>query len=260
MGKKLLIRLRIVRGSPNISLEICLEEQELSARMTDTMDLFSDYSAEVTDNEESADKDTNTVENSEEKDKSDPLKEVSKLNDDAEECKTDENQESDRIKEKQEEISKLARIKDLCMRTDISALAKVDQILQVIDPKPSSPVTEKWNGKRAAEDVSVNIDPKHFKAATDKDDAEDVVGDLDSCVVCGLSLLAFKGDKMKEFHHYLSHGFRILKEFEVLKPDDSFFLMCNICTSVYPKKCHGNFRKHLIDEHSDRVVEIFRCV
>jgi len=204
--KKLLIRLRIVRGSSNNSVEICLEEQELSARMTDTMDLFSDYSAEVIDNEESADKDTNTVENSEEKDNSDPLKEVNELNDDgAEECKTEENQESDRIKEKQEEISKLARIKDLCMRTDISALAKVDQILQVIDPKPSSPVTEKWNGKRAAEDVSVNIDPKHFKAATDNDDDEDVVGDLDSCVVCGLSLLAFKGDKMKEFHHYLRY-------------------------------------------------------
>merc|ERR1712227_993149 len=107
MGKKLLIRLRIVRGSPNISLEICLEEQELSARRTDTMDLFSDYSAEVIDNEESADKDTNTVENSEEKDNSDSLKEVNELNDDgAEECKTEENQESDRIKEKQEEISK----------------------------------------------------------------------------------------------------------------------------------------------------------
>ena len=32
----------------------------------------------------------------------------------------------------------------------------------------------------------------------------------------------------------------------------------SVC-SVYPKKCHGNFRKHLMDEHRDRVIEIFRC-
>lgn len=29
--------------------------------------------------------------------------------------------------------------------------------------------------------------------------------------------------------------------------------------SVYPKKCHINFRKHLVEEHRDRVIEIFRC-
>lgn len=86
---------------------------------------------------------------------------------------------------------------------------------------------------------------------------EDV--DIDSCVVCGLSLRVFKEDTMKEIHHYLSHGFRVLKEFGILKPDDSLFLMCNICDSVYPKKCHGNFRRHLVEEHRDRVVEIFRC-
>ena len=61
-----------------------------------------------------------------------------------------------------------------------------------------------------------------------------------------------------------------------MKKDDSLFLMCNICDrssleinekamkmylffSVYPKKCFVNFRKHLVEAHTDRVVEIFRC-
>ena len=29
--------------------------------------------------------------------------------------------------------------------------------------------------------------------------------------------------------------------------------------SVYPRKCQGNFRKHLVEEHRARVREIFRC-
>jgi len=238
-----------------------VEEKDFIDKMTDMMDLFSDYSTEVINSEQSADKDSNSENNSEETENVELLKEVEKLNDDGLEVKITVDEESEKKEEGHEEKLKLDKIKELCLRTDLSALAKVDQILQVIDPKPPSPVKENSNGKRAAEDLTVNIDPKHFKSANEDDDEDrEVDGDLDSCVVCGLSLMAFKGDKMKEFHHYLSHGFRILKEFEVLKPDDSFFLMCNICTSVYPKKCHGNFRKHLIDEHSDRVVEIFRCV
>ena len=200
--------------------------------MTDMMDLFSDYSSEVINSEESADRKTNSENNIEDTENIELFKEVEKLNDDKLEGKIKDQEENEKKDDKKEEKSKLMRIKELCLRTDISALAKVDQILQVIDPKPPSPVKEHSNGKRAAEDVTVNIDPKHFKAANEDedDDGKEVDSDLDSCVVCGLSLMVFKGDKMKEFHHYLSHGFRILKEFEVLKPDDSLFLMCNICS------------------------------
>ena len=196
------------------------------------MDLFSDYSSEVINSEESADRKTNSENNIEDTENIELFKEVEKLNDDKLEGKLKDEEESEKKDDEKEEKSKLIKIKELCLRTDISALAKVDQILQVIDPKPPSPVKEHSNGKRAAEDVTVNIDPKHFKAANEDedDDGKEVDSDLDSCVVCGLSLMVFKGDKMKEFHHYLSHGFRILKEFEVLKPDDSLFLMCNICS------------------------------
>ena len=124
------------------------------------------------------------------------------------------------------DANKLKLIKDLCKRTDLSAIAKVDNILLIIDPeqaKQNPPLAQ----KRPLEDQNLNEDSKHFKRAADIDD----VGpeDVDSCVVCGLSLRVFKEDAMKEMHHYLSHGFRVLKEFEILKPDDSFFLMCNIC-------------------------------
>ena len=126
------------------------------------------------------------------------------------------------------DANKLKLIKELCKRTDLSAIAKVDKILLIIDPeqaKQNPPLAQ----KRPLEDQNLKENSKQFKGAADIDDAgpEDV--DIDSCVVCGLSLRVFKEDTMKEMHHYLSHGFRVLKEFEILKPDDSFFLMCNIC-------------------------------
>ena len=98
----------------------------------------------------------------------------------------------------------------------------------IIDPeqaKQSPPLPQ----KRPLEEQNLKENPKQLKGAADIDGAgvEDV--DIDSCVVCGLSLRVFKEDTMKEMHHYLSHGFRVLKEFDILKPDDSFFLMCNIC-------------------------------
>ena len=125
--------------------------------------------------------------------------------------------------------NKLKTIKDVCMRTDLSAVAKVDKILLIIEPEQENqrpPVSQ----KRPLEDQNLKPTPKQFKGAADidaDDDVEDV--DIDSCVVCGLSLRVFKEDSMKEIHHYLSHGFRVLKEFGILKPDDSLFLMCNIC-------------------------------
>jgi len=85
-------------------------------------------------------------------------------------------------------------------------------------------------------------------------------GEVDCCVVCGLHRGVFKEDTGRELHHYLSHGFNILKEFDILKPDDSIFLICNICNSPFPRKCHVNFRKHLVGEHTDRIIDIFREV
>ena len=130
---------------------------------------------------------------------------------------------------KSNDADKLKMIKDLCKRTDLSAIAKVDNILLIIDPeqaKQSPPLAQ----KRPLEEQNLKENPKHFKGAADSDAAGEVEDvDIDSCVVCGLSLRIFKEDTIKEMHHYLSHGFRVLKEFEILKPDDSFFLMCNIC-------------------------------
>ena len=133
---------------------------------------------------------------------------------------------------KPNDADKLKMIKDLCKRTDLSAVSKVDNILLIIDPEPeqekqSPPLPQ----KRPLEDQNLKENPKQFKGAAEAEidvaSVEDV--DIDSCVVCGLSLRVFKEETMKEMHHYLSHGFRVLKEFEILKPDDSFFLMCNIC-------------------------------
>ena len=130
----------------------------------------------------------------------------------------------------------LDQIRNCCLRTDISALAKVTQILNIIDGKPLESGSEdrkssKDSLKRPANDDNNDVNSKHHKS---DDGKEDIVlgemGDLDSCVVCGLKLKVFKGDISKELHHYLSHGFRVLKEFDVLKPDDSLFLMCNICS------------------------------
>ena len=129
------------------------------------------------------------------------------------------------------DANKLKTIKDVCKRTDLSPVAKVDKILLIIEPdqeNQSPPQTQ----KRPLEDQNFKPTSKQFKGAAAADidadaSVEDV--DIDSCVVCGLSLRVFKEDTMKEIHHYLSHGFRVLKEFGILKPDDSLFLMCNIC-------------------------------
>jgi len=102
-----------------------------------------------------------------------------------------------------------------------------------------------------------NVDEK-TKEKDEGEDSDEEGKDIDSCVVCGLYLSVFKEDSSKELHHYLSHGFNILKEFEILKPDDSLFLVCNICGSPFPRKCHGNYRKHLVTEHQERIIEIFR--
>merc|ERR1712034_113026 len=143
-----------------------------------------------------------------------------------------------------------------------------------VEEKAKETEEEEGNRKRPADTCdSEGPEVKSAKSEEGKDENKDGDGgekskekaegdergkDVDSCVVCGLYLSVFKEDSSKELHHYLSHGFNILKEFEVLKPDDSLFLVCNICGSPFPRKCHGNFRKHLVTEHQEKIVEIFR--
>ena len=101
------------------------------------------------------------------------------------------------------EKNKLCRIKSLCLRTDLSALAKVDQIMQIIDSDQTN------NKKRGAEEQLDSGDssaPKQFKPDTepDREKAEDGDDDdADCCVVCALPLRVFKEDNAKEVHHYL---------------------------------------------------------
>jgi len=167
-----------------------------------------------------------------------------------------------------EHILKISKIKEICHRTDISALMKIDQILNVIESKKkidkdtneSSSRGIKRENEAKTDDVSPSKKPKNREDdSIDGDADEEVDSDVDSCVVCGLGLCAI-GNMFNEFNHYMSHGYRVLKEFDVMKRDDSLFLMCNICTSVYPRKCQGNFRKHLQEQHMEKIVEIFRCV
>merc|ERR1711935_152328 len=160
-------------------------------------------------------------------------------------------------------------IREICKRTDLSAFNKVLEIANIIkkefDPaeikKPEPEV--KGGDKKAAPEYSPGEVPKAKVPKPDGEggDKEDKTSDdedaIDSCVVCGLYLNVFKEDHAKELHHYLSHGFNILKEFDILKPNDMMFLVCNLCGSPFPKKCHGNFRKHLVSEHQEKIVEIF---
>jgi len=159
----------------------------------------------------------------------------------------------------------LTQMKGFVYRTDVSATEKVNQIKRLLDEadgKPKEVPKPAESNKRPAEE-NKNGEPKPKMPKNDNEDGEDRNSDdedgvIDSCVVCGLYLEVFKEDKAKELQHYLSHGFNILKEFEILKPDDALFLCCNLCTSIYPRKCHVNYRKHLISDHTDRIVEIFR--
>jgi len=181
-------------------------------------------------------------------------------------------------------------------RTDISACEKVnkfrafiEQVRLVDDDEEDVKEAEEEKAKEVEEDKEIKTpmkrpaeeltpEEKEAKAAKiekEVQDARDGVppsgwkegeesegeeGEVDCCVVCGLHRGVFKEDVARELHHYLSHGFNILKEFDILKPDDSIFLVCNICNSPFPRKCHVNFRKHLVSEHKDRIVEIFREV
>jgi len=175
---------------------------------------------------------------------------------------------ADEMKEKLKKFDDIfEKMKGCVFRTDISATEKVNQVKMLLIPPPEieKPKHEENPGslKRPADDGNDAPKPKVIKTGEDGGEggeigSDDEDRDIDSCVVCGLYLQVFKEDKSKELHHYLSHGFNILKEFDILKPDDSLFLCCALCGSVYPRKCHVNYRKHLVSDHADRIVEIFR--
>jgi len=158
--------------------------------------------------------------------------------------------------------------KDEQVTSDISATGA--NPMGNLDPKVENNVAT--NLKRLAPDTAEADESKEAKAARlaakvkelegegDVSDEEGADAEVDCCVVCGLHRAVFKEDTGRELHHYLSHGFNILKEFDILKPDDSLFLICNICNSPFPRKCHVNFRKHLVGSHKERIIEIFREV
>jgi len=125
-------------------------------------------------------------------------------------------------------------------------------------PAPADAGADESPGAKAARLAAKMKDLEDGGEAAEGSDEEG--GEVDCCVVCGLHRGVFKEDTGRELHHYLSHGFNILKEFDILKPDDSIFLICNICNSPFPRKCHVNFRKHLVGEHTDRIIDIFREV
>merc|ERR1719239_1502439 len=145
-----------------------------------------------------------------------------------------------------------------------------DSIKGNVDPKLQENVHNLKRPAPAEADADESPEAKAARLAAKMKDLEDggeaaegsdgEGGEVDCCVVCGVHRGVFKDDTGRELHHYLSHGFNILKEFDILKPDDSIFLICNICNSPFPRKCHVNFRKHLVGEHTDRIIDIFREV
>ena len=110
---------------------------------------------------------------------------------------------------------KLPEIKDLCLRSDLSALAKIDQILSLIDPSlvqrvnttPTPPRTEA--GKRPADLSAGNVGiscskiPK-FDPEIEKDIKLEMM-DSGGCAVCGISLTEFRNDSTRELVHYLRY-------------------------------------------------------
>ena len=112
----------------------------------------------------------------------------------------------------------LSNIKDLCLRSDLSAVVKIDKILMIVDPSRHSqqvlpPVpnsqTKVAGGKRPAdfkEKPSVSSPCKVPKLDPEKSKTEVSSGlnyNDEICVVCGLSLKVFRNDANRELFHYL---------------------------------------------------------
>ena len=112
---------------------------------------------------------------------------------------------------------KLSNIKDLCLRSDLSAVVKIDKILRIVDPSIQQEVlpapnieTKVFRGKRPAD---MKEKPSASPSKVPKLDPEKNKANLSShlnyndescaCVVCGLSLKVFRNDERKELFHYL---------------------------------------------------------
>ena len=112
---------------------------------------------------------------------------------------------------------KLSNIKDLCLRSDLSAVVKIDKILRIVDPSIQQEVlpapnieTKVFRGKRPAD---MKEKPFASPSKVPKLDPEKNKANLSShlnyndescaCVVCGLSLKVFRNDARKELIHYL---------------------------------------------------------
>ena len=127
-----------------------------------------------------------------------------------------------------EHILKISKIKEICHRTDISALMKIDQILNVIESKKkidkdtneSSSRGIKRENEAKTDDVSPSKKPKNREDnSIDGDADEEVDSDVDSCVVCGLGLCAI-GNMFNEFNHYMRFQYIYIM---VNKKLDSYF-------------------------------------
>ena len=112
---------------------------------------------------------------------------------------------------------KLSNIKDLCLRSDLSAVVKIDKILMIVDPSSHSqpvlpPVQNSQTkiagagGKRPAdfkEKPSVSSPCKVPKLDPELSSGLNFNDETCSCVVCGLPLKVFRNDANKELFHYL---------------------------------------------------------
>ena len=112
---------------------------------------------------------------------------------------------------------KLSNIKDLCLRSDLSAVVKIDKILKIVDPSIQQEVlpvpnteTKVLGGKRPADMKGrPSASPSKFPKLDPEKNKANVSSQLNfndescACVVCGLSLKVFRNDANKELIHYL---------------------------------------------------------
>ena len=112
---------------------------------------------------------------------------------------------------------KLSNIKDLCLRSDMSAVVKIDKILMIVDPSiqqvlpaPHSE-TKVAGGKRPADlkEKPSSASPSKVPRLDPEKNKTEVGSQLNyndetcACVVCGLSLKVFRNDANRELFHYL---------------------------------------------------------
>merc|ERR1739838_37102 len=156
----------------------------------------------------------------------------------------------------------LLKIKSVAYRTDMGALDKINRIKGLLErsgEEDTDRIGENGGVKRKNEEEVIDC-PK-AKTGKDGDGCMSEEDTADCCPVCGLRLEVFQHNPVREVQHYLSHGFTPLKEFNVLKSDDSLFFCCNLCDQVYPRRIGAPLiRKHIVTVHAARVVDMFRDI